>query len=271
MSIQIEKVRTDSFAMDFFRFGRGKETLVILPGLSVQSVMGSAELVAEAYRLLADEFTVYVFDRRKELPGEYSVREMAEDTSKALRALGLAQVNVFGASQGGMMALEIAIGHPELVRKLVLGSAAARVPETLLQTAAEWIRLAKAGNAEALYLAFGEALYPREVFEQSRELLIRTAETVTGEELRRFVILAEGVKGFDVTGDLEKLVCPVLVLASADDRVLGPDAAGDIAEKLGGRPDFALFTYEGYGHAAYDLAPDYKERILRFLMQGAAD
>ena len=26
-----------------------------------------------------------------------------------------------------------------------------------------------------------------------------------------------------------------------------------------------LCMYDGYGHAAYDMAPDYKERILEFL------
>ena len=46
-NIKIESVETGDFRMDFFRFGRGKRTLVILPGLSVQSVMGAAEAVAE--------------------------------------------------------------------------------------------------------------------------------------------------------------------------------------------------------------------------------
>ena len=29
--------------------------------------------------------------------------------------------------------------------------------------------------------------------------------------------------------------------------------------------------YDGYGHAAYDTAPDYKERVLGFLAQGSSD
>ena len=68
MGIKIETVKTEDFSMDFFRFGEGERTLVILPGLSVQSVMGAADAVAEAYRSLTDRFTIYVFDRRRELP-----------------------------------------------------------------------------------------------------------------------------------------------------------------------------------------------------------
>ena len=60
-------------------------------------------------------------------------------------------------------------------------------------------RLAEKGDATELYLAFGEALYPKEVFEQSRQLMTEAAKTVTAEDLKRFVILAEGIKGFDAS------------------------------------------------------------------------
>ena len=250
--------------MDYFKFGQGEKKLVILPGLSVQSVMGSADAVADAYRILTDNFTVYLFDRRKELPPTYSVHEMADDTAEAMRVLGLENVCLFGTSQGGMIAMDIAIKHPGLVRKLVLGSISASVTEENERTVGEWIRLAKAGNATDLYLSFGEAIYPREVFEQYRELLEDAAKTVTPEELSRFIILAEGIKGFNVEDDLSKIACPVLVIGSSDDQVLGAVAANQIAEHLKDRPDFQMYLYDGYGHAAYDTAPDYKERLLRF-------
>jgi len=67
--IKIETIQTNAFSMEYFRFGRGKDPLVILPGLSVQSVMLFADAVAESYRSFTDRYTVYVFDCRKELPG----------------------------------------------------------------------------------------------------------------------------------------------------------------------------------------------------------
>ena len=89
--IKIETVPVGRGSLHFFRFGRGEKTLVILPGLSVQSVMGAAEAIAAAYRSLADSFTIIVFDRRSDLPPVYSVRDMARDTAAAFRALGLAR------------------------------------------------------------------------------------------------------------------------------------------------------------------------------------
>ncbi|MBR3040989.1 MAG: alpha/beta hydrolase, partial [Lachnospiraceae bacterium] len=60
------------------------------------------------------------------------------------------------------------------------------------------------------------------------------------------------------------IACPVLVLGSKDDVVLGGEASEALFESLKDRPDCELYMYEGYGHAAYDLAPDYKDRMLSF-------
>ena len=263
--IRHETITAPGFSMEYFRFGKGQKTLIILPGLSVQSVMGAADAIAEAYRSLSDAYTVYVFDRRADLPPVYSVREMARDTAEAMQALGLENACVFGASQGGMIGLVIAVEHPELVGKLVLGSSSAHVREAHYRVLEKWIRLAKAGDRAGLYLAFGREIYPPEVFEQYRPVMLAAAETVTDTELERFIILAEGTKDFDVTEELDRIQCPVLAIGVFEDSVLDSDATMEIAEKLDERPDFRLYMYTGYGHAAFDTAPDYRARILRFL------
>ena len=56
-------VKTDSFEMDYIKFGHGSRTLVIIPGLSVQSVLLSADAIEEAYRMFTDDCTVFPFDR----------------------------------------------------------------------------------------------------------------------------------------------------------------------------------------------------------------
>ena len=260
---KVETVSTDTFSMDYLRFGHGDKTLVILPGLSVQSVMGSADAVAEAYQMFTDEYTVYLFDRRKELPASYSVRDMAKDTAAAIKALGLENVCLFGTSQGGMISLEIAAAYPELVQKLILGSSAAEVNDETYRLFEKWIALAEEGKAEDLYLAFGEAVYPQNVYEQAHDLLVSAAKTVTEEDLSRFIILASSLKGLRI--DPAGITCPVLVLGSDDDNVLGGDSSVQLADLLKKYTECELYMYKGYGHAAYDTAPDYKDRILQFL------
>ena len=263
MDMRIDTVRTDGFTMDYCRFGHGKESLVILPGMSVQRVMGLADAIEAAYSPLADDFTIYVLERRNAMPLPYPVRDMARDTARAMQALGLGPACLFGASQGGMMALCVALEHPELVRRLVLGSASARVTEARYrQVFGRWAALARAGDAAALYLVFGAAVYPPDVFEGSRQLLLDAAKDVSDEDLSRFAAMAEGMRGFDITDELRSIACPTLVLGAEDDSVLGGEASRQIAARL---ESCELHMYAGYGHAAYDLAPDYRERMLRFL------
>ncbi len=264
---EIRTIQTSDFSMPYFRFGSGPDPLVILPGLSVQSVMKAANAVANAYRSMAEAFTIYLFDRRAQLPDPYPVRDMARDTAEAMAALGLGNVFLFGASQGGMIALLIALERPALVRKLALGSTAARVGEEQYRALGRWVELAQQGDTLGLYLDFGEKIYPPGVFQMCRPALTAAAQTVTEAELARFVILAQGTKGFDVTDRLNEIACPVLVLGAADDAVLGAAAARELIDGRTKEPLFEHHIYDGFGHAAFDTASDYKKRLMQFFLK----
>ena len=264
MAIQIETVKTEDIEMKFFRFGKGKRPYVIIPGISIQSVMNSAEVIAENYALMTDEYEIYVFDRRKNLPDVYSVKEMARDTAKAMKALGLKDVYLFGASQGGMIALVIAIEFPELVKKMVLGSTSAHVAKWQDSALDHWERLAEEHDGVKLYLEFGKEIYPPDIFHQYEDALVSAGKSVTDDEIERFLILLKGTRGFDVTRELNKIQCPILAIGVFEDAVLDSDATMEIAEILDEKKDFKLYMYKGYGHAAFDTAPDYRQRIMNF-------
>ena len=61
--MNISTVNVDNFSMNYFKFGKGPRNFVILPGLSIQSVMSAADAVADAFSMALDDFTIYVFDR----------------------------------------------------------------------------------------------------------------------------------------------------------------------------------------------------------------
>ena len=247
--------------INYLRFGHGQKTLVIIPRLSLQSVMNFADAIKASYKLLEKDFTIYLFDRREDLPDKYSIAEMAEDTAQAIKSLKLEHIYLFGVSQGGMIAMQIAATHPELITSMILGSTAARISQRAQKLFNSWVQLAKAGDAAELTLDFSQAVYPEKIFEQSKDLLINAAKAVTSDDLRRFVILTQGMNGFDITEDLAKIKCPVLVIGAKDDKIFGEAEAVEIAKQLKSKE---LFMYDGYGHAVYDFTPDYKERMLNF-------
>ena len=141
--IEIQSVMMEDYSMDYFRFGRGEKTLVILPGISVQSVMNSADAVSDAFQMMQEDFTIYVFDRRKELPREYSIYDMASDTAAVIRQVGISDIYLFGASQGGMIAMTMTIENPDFVKKLALASTSSDVKAEQYESLDEWIELAK--------------------------------------------------------------------------------------------------------------------------------
>ena len=260
----VDSVHTDRVVMDYCRFGTGKKTLVILPGLSIQSIMESAGAIADAYAPLAADYTVYVFERRRELPASYTAADTAEDTAEAIRALGIEHVSVFGASYGGMVSMVLAVRYPELVDKMILASTTAELSEEQYQSIENWLRYAEEGDANALYHAFGKAVYPEAVYKQFIEAFDSAAKTVTEEELKKFITLAEGMKGFRITDELNKVQCPVLAIGDRQDQVVF-DAVEKIGQYMNKSSYYELYMYDGYGHAVYDLAPDFKERMLSFL------
>jgi pimeloyl-ACP methyl ester carboxylesterase len=267
MGVIKDRVICGECEMEYIRFGSGKKTLVIIPGLSVQSVLTSADAIEKRYELFEEDYTVYLFDRRLNISKSYTVSDMAEDTACAMGKLGIKDCCLFGTSQGGMIAMLIAAKHPELVSKLALGSTAARMNGDKAETVEKWSALAKAGDAEGLYLSFGETVYPKAVFAQYKAVLSMMARTVTPEELERFVTISEGTRGYDSTEIIRDIQCPVLAIGDSEDAVLGVEGTLEIGEILKDKPDFEMYIYNGFGHAAYDTAPDYPQRLLSFFSQ----
>ena len=78
--------------MEYAKFGNGPRPLVIIPGLAIKSVMKSASSLQVPYKMFTEDFTLYFFDRRKDVDPGYSLEEMARDQVLAMQALGLKDV-----------------------------------------------------------------------------------------------------------------------------------------------------------------------------------
>lgn len=112
MEIKMETASLHNGEMEYARFGVGKKFFIIIPGLSIKNILKSAAIVAESYKIFAEEYTVYLFDRRKMISPGYSLKEMADDIAEAMKNLGISNADIFGFSQGGMIAQDLAIRYP---------------------------------------------------------------------------------------------------------------------------------------------------------------
>jgi pimeloyl-ACP methyl ester carboxylesterase len=100
--------------------------LLLIPGGFM-----STDSMASWVSAFAGERTVIVFDqqghgRTPDTSREMSYEQFADDAAALLRALNVERAHVMGYSQGGGVALQLALRHPMLVDKLVSLSAAYR-------------------------------------------------------------------------------------------------------------------------------------------------
>jgi len=257
-----ETARTGGFQMDYGVFGEGKKVLVILPGISVQSVTRNTAAVARMFRDFSEDYTVYLFDRRTDPPEDYPIAAMAEDTYAVLRSLGIEKADVYGTSQGGMMGLCLAIEHPELVEHLALGSSAGRIYPAFADVFERWITLAEGKKRRELAGDMAGLMFSDAILSRHWDYLAALGDKYTDGELRRFVILARGFRGFDVTGRLSGVKSKTLVFCSENDPVVTTEASRELAEKL--MAELRVYP-PTYRHAVYDEAPDIVPSILEFL------
>lgn len=267
MEYEVNEIVTDQFRMEYLCFGKGKKPFVILPGLSVQSMIRSAPAIVGQYRRFTDDFTVYFFDRRADLPSDYDVAQMAHDTTQAFEKLELTEISLFGVSQGGMISLTIAADHPEMISRLAVCSTLMRMTQKRFHVIREWVELARKKDREGLYLSIGEHIYPGKMYERFKDALVGFSKTVTDEELARFIILANGMHGFDLTGKIGQIRCPVQVTFDEEDTVLDAEAASELAAHLSCLDGFEMRHFNGCGHALYDTAPGFREWLYHFVTE----
>lgn len=254
-------LKMDNTCLDCVRFGNGKKTLVLLPGLSFQGVRGAAVMLAFMYRIFTKEYTVYVLDKKADIPAGYTIRDMADDVAYAMKRLYLQNADVFGVSQGGMIAQYLAIDHPHLVHKLVLGVTASRCNEVMEKVIHDWIQMAEADDCGAIVTDMYVKMYSDAYSRKYRWVYPVLTRIVKLKDLNRFTTLARTCLTCESYPELHKIICPVFVIGGQQDRIVTGQASQEIADVL----ECEIYMYEDLGHAAYEEAPDYNERILEFL------
>ena len=252
-----------SGTQDYIRLGSGPRLLVMIPGVGdgLKTVRGMALPFALLYRSLRKEFTVYVFSRRRDLPAGMTTRDMAEDLSGAMEALGLARAAVVGVSQGGMIAQWLAIDHPDRVGRLVLTVTLSRPNDTVWDVVSRWLGMADRGDYRGILLDTAERSYSERRLRQARLENLLAGCFTKPASFDRFRVQAESCVTHDTYGVLGRIACPTLVIGGREDRIVTGEASEEIAA---GIPGAELFMYDGLGHGLYEEAPDFLARVAAF-------
>jgi pimeloyl-ACP methyl ester carboxylesterase len=248
-------VKANGLEIHVDQVGQGPDVLLIGGlGDTVESWQLQLDGLADRYRLTA-------FDNRgagrTAMPeGPVSVQAMAEDAAGVLRALEIRRAHVAGFSGGSIIAQELALRYPELVRSLVLQSTWP-VADPYLRSWGRFVRwLAEAAPSERTFLeAFFLWIYtPRAhndgTVDQIIEEVLAFPHKQTTEDLQRFL---DAFLDHDTSDRLGRIAAPTLVLAGGLDRTSRPELCRAVAELIPGAR-FELMDQES--HQPFQEVPD---------------
>jgi len=241
--------------------GQGEPLLLLHGGLgSIDMFRPVLPTLAKGRRLIAVDLHGHGRTTLGDRP--ISLVDMGEDMAAILNKLGTAQVDVFGYSLGGGVALRLAVQHPEMVRRLALVSAGYAqdgfYPEMLPMQAQVGAAMAEHMKDTPMYKSY-MAVAPRP--SDFPRLLDRM-----GEYMR---------KPYDWSEDVKKLPMPVMIVF-ADSDMYRPEHIVSFYKLLGGglkdagwmrenMPKNRLAILPGLTHYDIFLAPELTRTVRPFL------
>ncbi|MCS6886685.1 MAG: alpha/beta fold hydrolase [Chloroflexus sp.] len=243
----------DLFVM---RRGRAGPPLICIHGAG-----GSARHWGLLLEPLATVAQVYAVDlpghgRSPAADGTVTITRYAQAISALHTALALPPAIVVGHSMGGAIALQLAVGAPQIVAGLGLVGSAARLrvaPALLAGLAGDAAARQEAINTLAHWL-FSPAADPGLIREAFAEYAA----------LDPAILLADlqACHGFDIRSQLAAIRSPALVVTGADDTLTPPKLGAELAAGLG----VEHHLLANAGHMPMLEAPDLlSELLLRFI------
>jgi pimeloyl-ACP methyl ester carboxylesterase len=210
---------------------------------------------------LADRYHMTAFDNRgagrTTMPhGPVSVEMMADDAAAVLDARGIRSAHVAGFSGGRIVAQELALRRPELVRSLVLQSTWP-VMDRYLRSWLLFIRwLAEVAPSERAFLeGFFLDIYTARAHNDGTvaafidEVLAFPFKQST-EDLQRYL---DAFLDHDTTDRLPQVTALTLVLAGGSDPTARPELGRAVADAI---PGARFEVMEGESHQPFQEIPD---------------
>ncbi len=211
---------------------------------------------------LSRDFRVVVFDnpgigQTTGPPGPYTSERFAEVAAGLLRALGVERAHVVGASMGGIIAQELALEHPELVRSLSLHATWGRADRYLVALMRSWQTIARSVPLielmRQIWLFVFTVRYFNERAADIAELERQVLEQAYPQLAEAFCDQAEACIAHDVLERLPAIVAPTYLSVGDRDLLTPAHHAYRIKEQM---PHALLRVWKEMGHAPFWEIPD---------------
>lgn len=201
-----------------------------------------------------------------------TIEAMAEDAYAFIKALGHEQIDIFAFSLGGMVAQDLTVRHPELVRRLVLTGTGPRggkdIDKVVATTYWDILRATLTGADPKEFLFFnrddsGKAAGKAFV----KRLTERSEDRDKPIRVKAFQTQLKAIQAYgrSAPSDLSKLTQPTLIANGDNDRMVPSELSEDLHRRIKGSE---LIIYPDSGHGGiFQFHAQFAPVAVKFLTQ----
>lgn len=254
------------YTAEYREWGEGPP-LVLVPGLA-----GGFGLLGPLAGILAQDFRVISYQLRGEddcfaMRRGFGLQDLVTDLAEFLDWHCLERPALMGVSFGGVLALEFAARFPHRLRALAVQGAGARFERGLLQAVASLVLPRYPLPSDSPFvnqffnLLFGSRQRPGPLFAFVTRQCWQTDQSVMAHRFRL-------VEQFDMTGRLDRIRTPTLILAGDRDVLVSEQG---LRELSAGIPHAQRVRLRQCGHLAFVTQPQrLAEEVTGFFRESRA-
>jgi 3-oxoadipate enol-lactonase len=185
-----------------------------------------------------------------------SVRVMADDAAAVLQALGLGPVHVAGHSMGGMIAQELALAHPDLVRSLTLLASFAQTDARGKAIIESWGDMPTKVDPLTMTKVLLPWMYTNGFYSQPGvidkliQLILANPYPPSAQAIYE---QSRAISASNTTERLHEITCPTLVVVGSDDILAPVPSSQQLAQGIRGSE---LVVLEKTGHGLLIETPE---------------
>ncbi len=245
------------------------------PVLMINGIGANRHAWGQQIPALAGEFTVITFDNRdvgetvsRGDSGDYAMDQFATDAAGLLDHLEIEAAHIVGASMGGAIAQEFAIGYPSRTKSLTVACSWPATDPWMHELMSRWDEIFRSSGGVAWARNSWLWVFTHRYYAESgslQSLLDGAAADPHPQTVEAYLRQSAAFKGHDALDRLSSINCPTHVVCGEEDIYTPLRYSIDIANAI---PGSTLSVLPEVGHGMFWESTDaFNELVLTFLRE----